>query len=89
MCKPAWLDYPLPSPPLPPHGPVMYVFSLSRHPLAPYSGALLIKISCQNLHLFYVALHWFYVFRWHGWLVHKALASHKGDPGSIPGQGHM
>ena len=26
---------------------------------------------------------------WHGWLVRKALASHQGDPGSIPGQGHM
>ena len=22
---------------------------------------------------------------WHGWLVCKVLASHQGDPGSIPG----
>ena len=26
---------------------------------------------------------------WHGWLVRKALASHQGDPGSIPVRGHM
>ena len=25
---------------------------------------------------------------WHGWLVPKALVSHQGDPGAIPGQGH-
>ena len=23
---------------------------------------------------------------WHGWLVRKAVASHQGDPGSIPGR---
>ena len=28
-------------------------------------------------------------FGWHGWLVRKALTSHQGDPGSIPGGGHM
>ena len=26
---------------------------------------------------------------WHGWLGGKAFASHQGDPGSIPGQGHI
>ena len=26
---------------------------------------------------------------WYGWLVRKALTSHQGDPGSIPGRGHM
>ena len=27
--------------------------------------------------------------KFHGWHVCKALASHQGDPGSIPGQGHV
>ena len=26
---------------------------------------------------------------WHGWLASKALASHQGDPGLIPGQGRL
>ena len=26
---------------------------------------------------------------WYGWLVRKVLASYQGDPGVIPGQGHM